>query len=115
MVRADPVFASADRVLGFVLLLNDLTERKEAEAARKRFQDNVIDRQRIAGLRLHPKAGRQYQNLLSSVVGNAQLAALEITDGVDPTHMPAMLDSVQYSVTRTEQLLKYLLWHAGDL
>ncbi len=114
MVRADPVFAAADRVLGFVLLLNDLTERKEAEAARKRFQENVIGRQHVASLRLHPKAGRQYQNLLSSVVGNAQLAALEITDGVDPTHMPAMLESVQNSVLRTEQLLQFLLWHAGD-
>ena len=42
LVRADPVFAAPGRVLGFVLLFADLTERKAAESARRRFQDGIV-------------------------------------------------------------------------
>jgi hypothetical protein len=50
---------------------------------------------------------------LSPVVGNAQLAALEITDGVDLASMPDMLENVQTSFTRSAELLEHLIWHAS--
>ena len=53
-----------------------------------------------------------YQTLLSSVVENAQLAALEITDGVDTARMPELLESVRSSVARTAEVLEDLIWHA---
>jgi hypothetical protein len=113
MVRADPVFASANRILGFVNLFTDLTERKAAEIARRRFQEDIIERHRITSEPLDSKADLVYRNLLTSVVGNAQLAALEITDGVDLAHMPEMLQSVQSSVTRAAELLEHLVSHAS--
>ena len=113
MVRADPVLASPDRVLGFVLLLTDLSEQKAAEAARRRFQEGLIKPHRGDGVRLGSKADLLYQNLLNSVVGNAQLAALEITDGVDVPDMPEKLESVRVSVSRTAQLLEHLIRHAS--
>ena len=58
------------------------------------------------------KSDLVYRNVLSAVVSNAQLAALEITDGVDAARMPEMLASVQASVTRTAELLEHLMWHA---
>lgn len=112
MVRADPVFASPDRALGFVLMFTDLSERKAAEVARRRFQEGIIERQPVT-LRLDSKADLVYQNVLSSVVENAQLAALEITYGVDTARMPEMLESVRASVTRTAQVLEHLVWHAA--
>ena len=45
-MRADPVFSAPGRVLGFVFLFTDLSERKAAEAARRRFQESVIERNR---------------------------------------------------------------------
>lgn len=113
LVRADPVLAAPERVLGFVLLFTDLTERKAVEAARRRFQEGIIGRHRFMTVRLDSKADLIYRNLLSSLVGNAQLAALEITDGMDLTQMPAMLESVQASVTRAAELLEHLIWHAS--
>ena len=113
LVRADPVFSSPNRVLGFVLLFTDLREQKEAESARRRFQEDIIERHRITPSRLESRADLLYRNLLSSVVSNAQLAALEITDGVDLSRMPIMLDSVQHSVTRSAELLEHLIWHAS--
>jgi chemotaxis family two-component system sensor kinase Cph1 len=46
LVRADPVFAPAARLLGFVVMFTDLTQRKAAETARKQFQEGVIEQHR---------------------------------------------------------------------
>lgn len=113
LVRADPVFASPERVLGFVLLFADLSQQKAAEAARRRFQESVIDRHQALTVPLDSRGDLIYRNLMSSLVGNAQLAALEITDGVDLGTMAGMLDSVQASVLRSSELLEQLIWHAA--
>jgi chemotaxis family two-component system sensor kinase Cph1 len=112
LVRADPIYSSPRRALGFVILFTDLTDRKTMEAARRQFQEGIIERQRITAVRLDSKSDLIFQNLLSPIIENAQLAALEITDGVDLARMPAMLESVKASVTRTAELLEQLIWHA---
>jgi PAS domain-containing protein len=114
LVRADPVFSAPDRVLGFVLMFNDISERKAADAARRQFQESVITRRPVMPGRLDANTAVTLQTLLSSVVENAQLAALEIADGTHPAGMPAMLASVQASVTRTAELLADLLWHVSS-
>ena len=112
LIRADPVYSAPGRVLGFVVLFTDLSEQKAAEAARRRFQEGILERHQFLTLNLDSKADLVYRNLLSRVVDNAQIAALEITDGVDLARMPEMLESLQISVTRTAELLDHLVWHA---
>ena len=113
LVRADPVFSSPDRVLGFVLLFTDLTERKAGEAARRRFQESIVDGDRMMSGRLDSKTDLVFRNLLSPLVENAQLAALEIADGVEMARLPEMLSSVQASIRRASGVLTHLLWHAS--
>ena len=113
MVRADPVQPSRDRVLGFVLIFSDSTDRKAAEAARSRFQEGIIQSHRINSVRLDSKTDLVYQNLLSSVVENAQLAALEITYGVETGRIAEMLESVRNSTLRTAEVLEHLIWHSS--
>jgi light-regulated signal transduction histidine kinase (bacteriophytochrome) len=113
LVRADPVFSAPDRVLGFVLLFTDLTERKAAEAARRRFQDGIIEGHRTMTSRLDSQSGLVFQNVLSALVENAQLAALEITDGVEMARLPELLENVQASVSRAAEVLEHLIWHAS--
>jgi two-component system, chemotaxis family, sensor kinase Cph1 len=113
MVRADPVRPSRDRVLGFVLIFSDLTDRRAAEAARSRFQEGIIQSSRINSVRLDSKNDLVYQNLLSSVVENAQLAALEITYGVETGRIAEMLESVRNSALRTAEVLEHLIWHSS--
>jgi len=113
LVRGDPVYSAPGRVLGFVLLFIDLTERKAAEAARQKFQDVLIERHHLSAVRLDSKADIVFQNLLASIVENAQLAALEISDSDDPALMPQMLDSVRGSVARSAEVLRQLVWHAS--
>jgi PAS domain S-box-containing protein len=113
LVRADPVFARQNRALGFVLMFTDLTERKAAEIARRQFQEAVIEQRRPMSGLLDSKADLMFRNLLSTIVENAQLAALEIADGVDPAEMPARLATVRASVARTSEMLGYLVWHSS--
>jgi two-component system, chemotaxis family, sensor kinase Cph1 len=110
LVRADPVLSSPGRVLGFVLLFTDITERKTAESARRRFQEEIIERPRI---RFDSNDDLVYQSLLSSILENAQLAALEITYGVDAARVKGLLESVRTSVSRSSELLEHLIWHAS--
>ena len=114
MVRADPVFTSLDRSVGFVMLFTDLTERKAAEAARRSFQEGVIEQRPAMSGRLDSRAGLIFRNILSTIVENAQLAALEIADRVDPARMPQMLEALRGSVSRTAEVLSQLVWHATN-
>jgi chemotaxis family two-component system sensor kinase Cph1 len=113
MVRADPVQPSRDRVLGFVLIFSDITDRKAAEIARSRFQEGILQSNRTNSVRLDSKTDLVYQNLLSSVVENAQLAALEITYGVETGRIAEMLESVRNSTLRTAEVLEHLIWHSS--
>jgi len=101
LIRADPVFTAPDRTLGFVLLLTDLTERKAADAARRRFQEGVIEQRPTMSAQLDTKTELLFRNVLSTIVENAQLAALEIADRIDPSRMPQLLEALHASVSRT--------------
>lgn len=111
-VRADAVMSAPDQLLGFVFLFTDLTEQKTAEKARRHFQEKLIGRHQIHGLQINSRSDLLYRNLLSSVIGNAQLAALEITDSMELAQIPAKLESIQASVARSRELLEHLMWHA---
>lgn len=113
LVRADPVFSTPDRVLGFVLLFNDLGERKAADAARRRFQDVIAEIHRSRAGWLDRHADMVFQGILASLVENAQLAALEIAEGVEVGRMPEMLESVRASVSRTTEVLEMLARQLG--
>ena len=119
LMRADPVFSEPGRISGYVLMLTDMTEHKAAEAARRQFQERILDNGRLARSETSRELGGlgagadvAFQTLMASVMENAQLAALEITDGVDTSRMPEMLESVRASVTRTRRMLEHLASHA---
>lgn len=113
MVRGDPVVAVPGRILGYVVLVSDLSGRKAADAARRRFQRDMM--LEIPLDRVGQARSTTYQHLLSSVLANAQLAALEITGGVDPSPMPTKLESVRASARRTVELLDQLAKHDGGV
>ncbi|MGZ9409977.1 MAG: histidine kinase, partial [Methylocystis sp.] len=107
-VRADPVLASRDRILGYVILFTDLAERRAAEAARRNFRDNLLLSQRRLMHRIDSSATLAVENVMSSIIDNAQLAALEIADGLDTASIPDTLESVRASVARAAEVLEQI-------
>ncbi len=105
-------FFHVNQTLGFVLLFNDLSERKAAEDARRQFQRGIVDQHKMLTIPLDSKRDLVFRDLMASIVGNAQLAALEISDDLDVIRVPGMLESVRYSVARTTELIEHLLWYA---
>lgn len=108
LVRADPVFVASDRALGFVVLFADLTDRKAAQSARRRFQDSILRSHRQVSTTVNSPGNIAVRQLMSCVIENAQLAALEITDGTDLPEVPTLLESVTLSVARTAEVLEQL-------
>jgi hypothetical protein len=89
-------------------MFTDLAERKAAETARRRFQEGILQSNRKLTSRIDSQSDLIFQNLMSAIIENAQLAALEITDATDPSGMPALLESVRSSVARTAEVLEHL-------
>ena len=113
LVRADPVLSAPGRVLGFVILMMDISERQAVETARRQFQEGLGAPHR-PGARPHAAAADPlYDALVSSVIENAQVAALEITDGLDMARIPETLESITSSVGRAVDVIERLAWHAG--
>jgi chemotaxis family two-component system sensor kinase Cph1 len=118
MIRADPVLASSDRVLGFVLLFTDLSERHAADGARRRFQEALLAGSAAVHGRLKDGIDRQtgqlFNTLLASIVENAEVAALEIADGSDTRQIPRLLEAVETSVQNAAEALEHLVRHTDE-
>lgn len=113
-LRVDPVFSAPNVVLGFVLVVTDLVERKAADVARRSFQERVLEQRLVIPARVESKIDLLHKNLMSVLVENAQLAGLEITDSAEVSRIPALLESVQSSVDRSAELLRLLTRHAEE-
>ncbi len=107
-VRADAITAPGERVLGYVLIFTDLTERRAAETARRRFQESLVGSRRRISARLDTSAELKAQGLIAQVIENAQLAALEVTDSADPASMRKLLDGIRSAVERSAEVLERL-------
>ena len=112
-VRAEPVYASLERKLGYIVHCTEIADRRSAEIARQRFQDGMVDHQVMPSAKLGALEDRSFKAMLAPVIENAQLAALEITYGIDPGPMPGQLEAVRASVGRAAALLERLLDHGG--
>ncbi|MCL6606500.1 MAG: GAF domain-containing protein [Geminicoccaceae bacterium] len=113
-VRADPVLVPPGRLLGFVLMFSDLSGERTAQAARHRLQADILERHRLVASRLQSEADLLFRRLLQAIVGNAQLAALEITDGADLARVSDMLESVRASLGRATALLEQIVAHTRE-
>lgn len=114
MVRADRVESGRNRSLGYVVLMTDLSETREIGEARQEFQKHLLADYRHTHAAMDARAQEVFRELLASVIGNAQLAALEIADDVDVGKIPELLDSVRTSADRTVALLEQLIGHASS-
>ena len=108
LLRGDPVFVAERRIIGYVLMFSDLSEHHAVNRARRRFQRNV-EEQATRQSRAVSRLTLDQRKLNSIIVGNAKLAALDITDGQDVHRIPELLESVRRSLERSLELVDHLV------
>lgn len=93
-VRADQVPGPNGSVLGFIVMMTDLTGRKAAEAARVRLQHAILRAQQPAlpGARDLPP---DLQALMAAIWANAGVAVSEIADAVTVASVAPLLREVE--------------------
>jgi light-regulated signal transduction histidine kinase (bacteriophytochrome) len=109
VVRADPIVSTPGTLLGYVVLLNDVSELVSEKRSKERLSGKLLNRYRRAPSGSGPVAVATYNRLLEAVFENAQLAAIEITDGTHSTRVPGMLKDIEESVSRSSSLLGSLV------
>jgi chemotaxis family two-component system sensor kinase Cph1 len=107
LFRADPVFVAERRIIGYVLMFSDISEQKAVTKARGDFQRSIAQLDAEASSSRF-NAATDERDLIATIVGNAKLAALDITDGQDVRRIPDLLDSVRASMERSLELLDHL-------
>ncbi len=114
LLRLDPVLSGHAIHLGYVLIGNDLSDRKAAEVARRQFQDNLSAEARLLLIPDDLVSDRLSQDLLAGILGNAQLAAREVRNTLEVGQVPAILCNLHASVARTTELLEHLMWYEAS-
>jgi len=106
-VRAEVVPHRDGSVLGYFLILDDLTQSRRAAAARERLEQSLARASMADVPSGSPGAdGLDHQELLNAVLANASLAAMDIMDGHAAPSMTTLLEEIDSSAQRATALYK---------
>ncbi len=113
-LRADPIPGMQGGLFGVIVIMNDLTARHEAEAARMRLQAAIFSAQRPATLVSAESSplSPAVQALVSAIWANAGVAVSEIADSAETADIAPRLHEVE-AATRHAARLSALLGRYG--
>ncbi len=104
-VRLETVSGPGGRVLGFVVILLDFSARHRAAAARRQLEESLQRTTRGA-------AEADADQILTSIVTNASIAAMDIAEGANGTSLAPQLEELDASAQRATLLYQHVL-HAA--
>lgn len=113
LVRADPVPSPDGGVLGFVILLTDVSDGLGRTELTHRTLEGVLDEYATPTGDLPEPVRTEFDSLAAAVLDNARLAVMEISDGVDVSRVTTMLDGIEASMMRTNRLIHALAKHSA--
>ncbi len=109
--RVTPVYSGQNHFAGKLLLVRDISERKNAEEARRRLDAQAMQAQKIESLGvLAGGIAHEFNNLLMVIQGNAELAIARLGP---EAQVRTYLDAVNEAVERAAELAKHMLAYAG--
>lgn len=101
------VFRNREGVPYTSMVIRDLTERKQAETEKEKMQQQLLQSQKLEAIgTLAGGVAHDFNNMLSVIIGNTELALLSIADS-DPMRRE-MLD-IYAAATRSAELTRQLL------
>ncbi len=115
-VRAD-VISRLDGAgaLGYIVLVTNMTERHEADAARDRVHRAILDAQRPLRQAEVPLGdSADFQGLIRAVLANASLAVMEVGDESEGPAVLPTLDGLEASTKRAAALTLQMIAYAAD-
>ena len=106
---ADIVPGPSGEAIGFIIILTDLTHSRNAAAARQHFENAIAETQRAEQL-LEPGSRllREPDEVLTAILANANLAAMEITDAAAGAAAVPLLEELEASTKRAAALYRQL-------
>ncbi len=107
--RVAPLRSGVGGFQGLVMVLRDLTARVRAEEERLAWQRSLSEMQRLESLGLLAGGvAHDFNNLLTVVLGNAQLALLEVEDNpLARQSLDAAIGAAHHASALTRQMLTY--------
>jgi signal transduction histidine kinase len=108
IIYANPIDRN-DPSKGFAATLEDLTARKKAESDREQLRAELLQSQKMESIgRLAGGIAHDFNNLLTAILGNAEIALLEMRDD-DPAkqYLPVVLQAAKSAAELTRQLLAF--------
>jgi two-component system, chemotaxis family, sensor kinase Cph1 len=114
LLRADPVPGPSDNLLGFILVLTDISERKEAEAVRFRVERAIFDAQPVIPIGGSAAVvAKDFDNLMSTILANASTAVMQITEAATDASIANLLRELEAATRRAADLTEQLLASTG--
>jgi hypothetical protein len=113
-IRAD-VIARPDGsgILGYIVLVTNMSEDREAQEARGRLERAIRAAQRPLAQAEQTADGVEFEKLLKAVLANASMAVIEVgEESVGPAVVPS-LDGLEASTKRAAELALQMITYAA--
>ncbi len=103
--------AGGTSVIGYLVHIRDITERKQAEAQRHRFEAQIREIQKLESLGiLAGGIAHDFNNLLMAILGNADLALFSLSSASPVKHH---IEEIVQSSHRAANLCRQMLAYSG--
>lgn len=114
-VRAEVVPGAGGAVIGFILILADLSDSKRAEAARRHLEQS-LSQAAISTLDAAGEAlgGPRGDPVISAIFTNASLAAMDIADSATGPAVAPLLEQLEQSAQRAAALYGQIRGYADS-
>jgi two-component system, chemotaxis family, sensor kinase Cph1 len=101
--------------LGHIVMLTNLSERREAGAARQRVQRAILEAQRpLSQMELPIEGTALSHDLVEAVLASASLAVMEVAEESDGPSVVPTLDGLEASTRRAADLALQMIIYGGD-
>jgi len=106
-LSAFPIFSSKNKVLGYVCIQRDITERRQAEAEKQKLHDQLIQAQKLESIgRLAGGIAHDFNNMLTSILGYSELSLMALPED---SHVRGHINIIHDAGLKAEMLIRQLL------